>query len=169
MLSQEQIAAYPGLQNSISEIISNGSRYFAPEEINESQIKISSDNSRESIKKYAAAAFAAFPESPRTNYESESELFLNAIYSNDLSTLEEYRKAYEKAYDNLKELAVPSEIFSLHTRQMEIISSLIKIYDGIKSINSDPLKANLAIQASEKISSDIKNWLSDLSLFIDQH
>jgi len=169
LLSGEDIQNYPGLQQSINEIVANSSNLFAAEAINENQIKISSDSGPAAIRRYAAAASGAIPDVKNVSSPSESEMFLNAVEKNDFSELDKVLTAYSEGYQKLKTLTVPENLLPLHLEQLNIFSSLIKIYQGVKEINSDPLKANLALQNYQAISERISSWLENLSEFIGEN
>lgn len=169
LLSGEDIQNYPALQQSINEIITNSSDLFAAETIDESQIKISSDSSPVAIRRYAAAASGAIFDVKNISSPSESEMFLNAVEKNDFSELDKILVAYDESYKKLKTLTVPENLLSLHVEQLNIFSSLIKIYQGVKEINNDPLKANLALQNYQAISEKISSWLENLSAFIEEN
>ena len=96
-------------------------------------------------------------------------MFSNAIENNDFSELELHLQSYKNAYGRLKELTVPNELVSIHKEQLEIFSKLIKIYEAIKEINTDPLKANLALQAYQTTTEQFLGWLQKLSEFIQAH
>lgn len=168
LLSSDQLANYPAIQASIQDIIAGSGNLFTPEKIDESQIKTIPDNSRQAIQNYAAAANASFSY-PKTQSGSETEMFLNAIENNDFSELELHLQSYKNAYGRLKELTVPNELVSIHKEQLEIFSKLIKIYEAIKEINTDPLKANLALQAYQTATEQFLGWLQKLSEFIQAH
>jgi hypothetical protein len=148
-----------------------------PDEINDSQIKTINDNSQPAIQKYAAAAAEALsysrdaypPETQGQVSESESALFLNALENNNFAELDFRLRNYQEAYKKLKDLSVPSDLLSLHKEQTEIISSLIKIYQAIKEIDTDPLKANLALQAYQPLTEKFMGWLEKLANFIQSH
>jgi len=173
LLSATELENYPGITASIQDIIAgNPASLFAPETIDDSQIKTIPDNSRLAIQNFAAAATAALDikseADPQTS-QGESEMFLNALENNDFSLLEKRLKDYQDAYEKLKKLTVPSELLPLHKEQLEIISQTIKIYQGIKEINTDPLKANLALQSYELVREQFANWLKNLAEFIKAH
>ena len=169
LLSGEDIQNYPALQQSINEIIANSSSLFAAETIDESQIKISKDSSPAAIRRYAAAAYAAIPDVKDISSPSESEMFIAAIEQNNFLEMDKLLQGYQEGYAKLKNLTVPENLLSLHLEQLNIFSSLIKIYQAVKEINSDPLKANLALQSYQAVSERIASWLENLSQFIEEN
>lgn len=170
LLSSDELANYPAVQASIQDIIASSGSLFAPDKIDDNEIKTTADNSQAAIQKYAAAASTAMasvvPQEAYKITNSESQIFLNAIEENDFSELDLVQKVYQDTYENFKKLTVPSDMLSLHKEQLNIISSLIKIYQAVKEIDTDPLKANLALQAYESLRNQFANWLQELSQFI---
>ncbi|HRY52955.1 MAG TPA: hypothetical protein P5089_03925 [Candidatus Portnoybacteria bacterium] len=173
LLSSSELEEFPGIQQSVWEITQHKDQFFAPDPIDENQIKTTTDNSRGSIQRYAEKAAAAIPslsENPPVE-ETEAALFLTAVQNNDFSELNSILSVCQTAYANLKNLnvAVPTDLLSTHKEQLNMLSSLIKIYLAIKDINTDPLKANLAIQEYEIVSLEMSNWLKNVSNIISTH
>ncbi len=169
LLSGQDLQNYPGIQQSVQEVTASYGDLFAPDKIDDDQIKTDADNSQAAIQRYATMVAALFPSSVPESRLSEGQIFLKAVEENDFSDLDKNLQVYQEVYGKLKELTVPSEFLSLHKEQLEIISSLIKIHEGIKEINSDPLKANLALQAYEPVKEQLKNWILKLVEFIEKH
>ena len=173
LLSASDLENYPSIQETVRQVIAGSDKLFAPDPIDESQIKTTSDNSRRSIQNYAAAASTAITSiAARAGYnfsDSESQLFLNALEKNDFSELDLVQKMYQDTYEKLKTLTVPSDMLALHEEQLNIFSTTIKIYQAIKEINTDPLKANLALQAYEPLKQQFINWALQVGQFIEAH
>jgi hypothetical protein len=160
-LTSDQLENFPGIQSAVEEMSENYSNLFAPDKIDESQIKISPLSGKIAIQNYAAAAIAAISFS-QTKSQSETEMFSNAIENNDFSEMNSHLHDYKNAYDRLKNITVPNELIDIHKEQLEIISKLIKIYSAIEDINNDPLKATLALQSYNSAAEQFKNWSNKL-------
>jgi hypothetical protein len=171
LLSAEEIENYPGIQQSIQETINNAGSLFAPDKITDEQIKTTPDNSKEAVQRFAAQVATTIPSSVGSDLlaQSEAEMFLSALEKNDFTSLEKELQIYQGAYEKLKGLTVPSNLAPLHKEQLEILSQTIKIYQAIKEINIDPLKANLALQAYELLGQRVLNWTQKLSQFIQNN
>jgi hypothetical protein len=172
LLSGQELENYPAIQQTIQEITSSYSNLFAPDKIDDSQIKTTPDNSQTAVRRYAAVAAVALSYNRSAEIyalKNENEIFLKAMESNNFSELEARLKNYQTAYENLKKLTVPSDLLPLHKEQLNIFSSLIKIYQAIRDINSDPLKANLALQNYKPLSEQFVSWLRKLTEFINAH
>lgn len=173
ILSAAELEKYPGLQQSVQQIMSAGEQLFAPEPIDDSQIETTTDNSKAAIQRYAGEVAAALVSSPdqAVSQESEASLFLTALQNNDFSEVALVLTNYQTAYQNLKNIQepVPTDLLSLHKEQLNMLSGLIKIYQAIIEFNADPLKANLALQKYEVISLELVNWLQKLAEVIESH
>lgn len=166
--SSTDFESFPGVQAVVDEMAKSNTDYFAPDAIDDSQIKTTPDNSREAILNYAAEASAAFSHSAPKS-QTETEMFSNAIENSDFSELDSNLQNYKNAYGRLKELTVPIDLVAIHKEQLDIISQLIKIYTAIKDINNDPLKADMALQSYKTVEDQLNSWLKDLSTFIQAH
>ncbi|MBU3901335.1 thrombospondin type 3 repeat-containing protein [Patescibacteria group bacterium] len=166
ILSAAELEKYPGLQQSVRQIMFAGDQLFAAEAIDESQIKITNNNSRAEIQRYAGEAAAAFPPAENDG-ENEATLFLNAMQNNDFSKIDKNLEIYQTAYKKLQVLSVPSDLLEIHKEQLNIISGLIKVYQAIKDIDVDPLKTNLALQKYSYLTEQLTNWFQKLAAFIN--
>lgn len=169
LLSGQDLQNYPAIQQTVQDITSSYPGLFAPDKIDDSQIKTSPDNSQAAIQRYATMAAVSIPYYGPEMPSSETEAFLKAVEENNFDELDKRLQDYQKAYKNLKELQVPIELLPLHKEQLSIFSSVIKIYEGIKEINTDPLKANLALQAYEPIRQQFIVWMQKVGEFIQAH
>jgi hypothetical protein len=164
LLSQRELEEYPGLQQAVWEITQNAGQLFTPDPIDESQIKISPDNSHAAIQLYFTQLLACFPPKDLKNNVSqpEPEMFLKAVENNDFSELELQQERYRSVYEKFKKLKVPSDFLSLHKELLDTFSSIVKIYEGIKNISEDPLKTNLALMKYQLLTDNFINWTQKL-------
>jgi len=170
ILSAAELEQYPAIQQSVQQIISAGNQLFEPEVIDEKQIKTTTDNSRAAIQAYAKKAHDGFSSlKEKDTSKIETQIFLDAMQSNNFSEMENQIQSYQEAYQNLKELTVPGDFLLLHTQVMNIFSSLIKTYQAIMEIESDPLKANLALQKYTVLLEQTLQWAKSFELAIKNH
>lgn len=178
LLSSSELENYPGIQDTVQQIMAGADTLFAPDLIDTNQIKTSPDNSRTAVQHYAAAASVAMTmvatqveatQEQKSFSGSESQIFLNALQKNDFSELDLRLKIYQDTYEKFKTLTVPSDMLALHKQQLNIFSSLIKIYQAIKEVNSDPLKADLALQSYDVLRGQLADWLKSFAQIIKDH
>jgi len=168
LLSSTELEQFPGIQQAIWEVTQHKDQIFAPEPIDEKEIKTTPDTSRASIQNYAKEAAACLPCLEATE-ETEPATFLKAMETNDFSKIESNLEAYQASYEKFKKLTVPADLLSIHKEQLNIFSSLIKVYQAIKEINTDPLKANLALQHYQTLVVQLVDWAKSLSKIIKDH
>ncbi len=144
--SSTDFSNFPAVQSAILEVSQNYANFFSSAEADSNNTKTNNDNSAHSIKQYFFAVSVAIQ--PQAGIrELDSQIFSEAIESNDYSKLESVLQNYQGDYARLKELTVPSELTELHKKLLNIFSGIIKIYSAVKDFNSDPLKAYLALQS----------------------
>ena len=164
ILSPEELEKYPALQQSVQQIMSSAQPFFAPDEIDEKQIKTTNDTGREAAIKYFQDVSLSFSASESSLSENEqSQAFLNAINLNDLSAPDPQLEQYQQVYEKIKTLTVPVNLLEIHKEQLDILSQLIKSYKGVKEINNDPLRAVLAIQSLQSITGQQSGWRTKLA------
>jgi len=172
LLSSTELEQFPGIQQAVWEITQHKDQIFAPEPIDKNQIKIIADNSRSAIVQYASEASHAldYEKNPEIQVsEDEPAMFQKAMESSDFSELDFNLNNLRNTYKTLKTLSVPSDLLLLHKEQLEIFSSLIKIYEAVKNIDSDPLRTNLALQKYITTSQQFGNWMQKLGQFTEEH
>ena len=168
VLSAGELAKYPALQQSIDQISAAGNQLFAPDKIDEAQIKTTNDISRDAVQKYAGETTSAiYPEgSPNPDGPTEPELFLQTMQSGDYSQLDAGLADYRQIYERLQNLTVPKNLIAFHKEELNIFSSLIKVYQGVRTFNDDPLKSFLAIQTYQATMQQMIGWMTRLDQFM---
>lgn len=169
LLSSRELEQFPGIQQAVWSITQHRDQLFAPEPINEKQIKTVADNSAVAIKAYARDAADAIPATDNSDKNSEATMFLSAMETDDFSRLDTHLADYQIAYQKLRDLTVPSDLVNLHKEQLDIFSITIKIYQAVKEINEDPLKANLALQKYQDIILRFSDWMEKVAAFLETH
>jgi len=167
LLSSTELEQFPGIQQAVWEVTQHKDQIFAPEQIIQGEIKTTGDNSQKAIQNYIKDIRACFdPERDKSSSKIEMQLFLDAMQNNDFSKIESQLQEYQKTYQKLKLLTVPGDFLVLHTQLMDIFSSLDKIYQAIMNIESDPLKANLALQQYLVSLNQTIQWAQDFETLI---
>lgn len=170
LLSSKELEEFPGIQQSVWEVTQHKNQIFAPEIIAPDEIRTTNLNDPQSIQNYLKKVRDCF-NFEKTEFSSkiEAQTFLDAIQDNDFSVLEGRLQEYQKSYQNLKLLTVPSDFFVLHTQLMNIFSSLAKMYQAIINIESDPLKANLALQQYAVSMEQAIQWAQNFEATVKSH
>lgn len=173
VLSESDLAEYPAIQESIWEMKLASDSLFKAEEIDDSKIKVSNDNSKESFQKYSQQVKSAIlPKGTSTNKQGETtelDLIAEFIEKGDFSQLEPALEIYRSIYLDLSQIAVPSDFLEIHKRQLSIFSKMIKIYEGLQNSQEDPLKAFFAVQAYQEVVKEIDSWSSDFIQIVNEN
>lgn len=135
-------------QSSITEAIENSLKNFNPESvkpsINDKDIKISSDNSREAVSAY----FKKFQEI--LNSFSENNIKEDTTLANALASI---IFSYEKMISSFYALEVPSEIASFHKEEISLLSAKLIVLKQLRGYEKDPLLTLLAVKSDEYLDS----------------
>ncbi|MDD2753259.1 MAG: hypothetical protein PHT44_01495 [Candidatus Portnoybacteria bacterium] len=170
LLSSYELEKYPAIQQAVQQIISAEDQLFAPDPIDDGQIKTTADNSERSIRSYAQKMHDGLSSGKKPiSSKTEAQILLDAIKSNDFSEMAAQFQSYQRSYQVLKELTVPSDLLLLHTQIMGVFSSLTKIYQAIENIESDPLKTNLALQKYTVLMEETIQWAKDFEITTKNH
>src|SRR3989344_2059603 len=167
ILSADELAKYPALQQTVQQLMSAGNQLFAPEPIDAGQIKTTNDNSKNSVQKYSLEVMKAIYTNGPPRQQADD--LLNAIKNNDSAESNDAEVAnYRSIYQRLLQITVPTELIDLHIEQLNIFSKITKIYQGIKTTdeNEDPLKTILAIQAFQETLGQLTVWADKLDQFM---
>jgi hypothetical protein len=88
---------------------------------------------------------------------SEMEIFSEAIENNDPTQAKNYKKKYDDAYQNIKQIAVPKNLAEFHKGILGIFWKISNIYEAVIGFQDDPLKTAAAITAYQNLTEEIKN------------
>lgn len=122
--------------------------YFLPT-IPESEIKISQDISEQAVKDYSAKVMEILNNnfSPEKGFtQSDLEAVLQAIQTEDFTEVDKYIKAYKDSYLAIKEIPVPLTWKEIHKKHLSLTLGSANIFEAVKLIDEDPLRAALALQ-----------------------
>ena len=172
LLSPSELEQYPGVQQAVWEITQHKDQIFAPEAIDEKELKISNDNSPRAIKDYAKQINEAFTRQfsiKPTNKETEAQLFLDFFEKNDPTQLNKMLQDYQNAYQKAKKVFIPSDFLTLHKKLLNAISSTIKIYQSILATESDPLKSTLALESFQTPFMQTFEWAQEFQSAVKTH
>ncbi|MBU1255919.1 thrombospondin type 3 repeat-containing protein, partial [Patescibacteria group bacterium] len=158
----------------IQEVMNKAIQEFSLPNIPDEEITISSDNSIIAIENYAKRVVNVIDYWAKTTsidqnklYETENEIFYYAIQNNDFTEFYKYIKFYKELSKNIKQIPVPSDLKEIHKEQIGIFTILANIYQAIKNIENDPLKASLALEQYENTIELTTQMLIKLSDYID--
>lgn len=154
----------------IQETVNKALLDFLLPNISDQEIIISSDNSQAAIQNYAREISElmnkqeekVFTGQEKT-FESESELFYDAIQNRDFTEISKYLELYRGASEAIKQIPTPSNLANIHKELIGIFSVMSNIYQAVKEIDTDPLKTNLALEQYGAVSKSINQMLLKLA------
>ncbi|MBU1137312.1 thrombospondin type 3 repeat-containing protein [Patescibacteria group bacterium] len=145
------------VNNAIQQAISNAMREFSLPDIPDSEIIITPDNSSKAIGNYARKISETIDYWAREKsikqgiYESESEIFYLAVQDKDFTEINKYIDFYGKIFEEIKQIPAPSDFKDIHKRQLSLLQVTKNIFKAVKEIDSDPLKASLALEQYKRV------------------
>ena len=149
---------YPVISAAIQEIVSDSLNEFILPEITDEEIVVSDNNSSEAVNVYAQNMARMIRQKAdeiqvvgSEKYESETQLFYEAINSGDYTEIEKYVRFYNELYQELKRIPTPNSFKDLHKEQLGIFWIMGNIYKAIGQTSEDPIKANLALEQYQLI------------------
>lgn len=158
---------YSAVSAAIQEIINKSLEEFSLPNISDEEIKIHFDNSSMAVDTYSKQIVAAIKNQEKkaginqeTKFESEGQLFWTAVNDNNFDEINKYINFYQGVYQDIKQISVPSDFKDIHKEQLGIFLVTSNIYQAVKGINEDPIKASLALE-QYKIINEMTNQIMD--------
>jgi len=145
------------VNDAIQQIISNARQEFSLPDIPDSEIIVISDNSPAAIGDYAKKVSETIDYQARKKsvnqevYESENEILYLAVQNKDFTEVNKYIDFYGKIFEEIKQVPAPSSLKDIHKQQLGIFQVTKNIYKAVKEIDSDPLKASLALEQYQEV------------------
>lgn len=155
----------PEPQKMISELLTEAQKNFDPSslrpKINDSDIKISSDNSKTALMNYFQAfnqIFAAANKNiPKTLFD-ENEL--------SISDMIQTQRVYEYAINEFYKLSVPSSLLQIDKKEIELLSAKKNIFEKMANAEQDPMTALLSTNELLKIDQEFATLKVEIDQFI---
>ncbi|MBI2515272.1 hypothetical protein HYV91_03815 [Candidatus Wolfebacteria bacterium] len=136
------------LDESIAEIQSSPASFLKEisEDIDEQQIKITTDNSAESKSRYLEATAKIILSSANDSYRNQPVAVQRLLQAGDAAGVRDIADAYSKIFNGFLNIEVPSSWSNLHLRYLRFLKKESAVYSGLLNFQTDPVKASLLIQ-----------------------
>lgn len=122
-------------------------------------LNITQDKSKTAIKNYALSAIKTISGNfSAINSESPETILKAAIEKNDFAKLNSWISSYEQTERELKHLAVPSPLLSVHQDALALLAGLSGTLKNVKQFSNDPINQ---LNEIRKYAALTQNW-SDL-------
>lgn len=115
--------------------------------INDKDLKISQDNSKENKAKYMENFAKIMMKNVNNDiYKNPDKAVVAAIEQNNVSDVKKLADIYGNIFDELINISTPSDYLEIHRDYLEISRKMKIIYSGIADFQNDPVKASLLIK-----------------------
>jgi hypothetical protein len=138
------------IDNALSEALAKSPQLNFVPTIQDSDIKISSDDSKKAQEDFTSQMVNII--SAKTSFSKlDIEAAQEAMQTQNYSGLDQYINGYLEAFKAIKEISVPPSWKELHKKNLSLILANANILQVIKTENDDPLRTILALQQYQQI------------------
>ena len=121
------------------------------ESINDKDLKISQDNSKEAKSEYLMETAQIILKNSNNDYKNPQKALENFTDNFDVSGVRQIADAYSKIFDGFLNTKVPSDYLDLHRRYVILLKKAKETYQGLVDYSNDPVRAALSMQLTPKI------------------
>ena len=121
------------------------------ESINDKDLKISQNNSKETKSKYLMETGQIILKNSNNDYKNPQKALENFSDNFNVSGVRQIADAYSKIFDGFLNTKVPSDYLSLHKRYVVLLKKAKETYQGLVDYSNDPVRAALSMQLTPKI------------------
>jgi hypothetical protein len=166
----------PEAQKIIQETIgnlSNPTSFFNEEinrTINDSQLKISNDNSYEAKSEYLMTTARIIKNNSNEFYNNPVKAFEKFSDYGDVSGIRQIADTYQNIFNGFLNTPIPSKWIDLHKRYLIFLKKAELTYRGIVDFQNDPIKAQILISTALELAKtelEIKQEYLNKSLNLD--
>ncbi len=133
-----------------------------------SDLKVSSDNSPATIKKYGNELGAVFEEYLKLELPDELLIVARAVSSGDtgeLQKLDQIISANKKLIEKHLAISIPQKASSVHLKLLNHYQTITVAIENMKKVISDPLTGTIAISRYKKELGPLNNTMTELQNF----
>lgn len=131
--------------------------------INEVDLKISKNNSKEAQIKY----IESIGKISKTNFGKLDKNILDSLKETtiigDTYSLQKAVEAYKSTIDNYLELEIPSDWLNFHKQAITHFQNAVVVYGALADFQNDPIKAHLAIEIVEQLITNAQSIQNQLN------
>ncbi|TSC95827.1 MAG: hypothetical protein Athens071426_529 [Parcubacteria group bacterium Athens0714_26] len=132
--------------------------------IKDSDLNISSDNSKENLTNY----FLSLNQIIRDSSKSIPPDIFTDTSKISLTTFNQLANAYQASFNRIIKLETPSSLLSIHKKELELLGTEANIYKKIANQTTDPMTAILASQNLTDVNSEFTNLQKDVISFMEK-
>ncbi|MDD5430999.1 MAG: hypothetical protein PHP03_02130 [Candidatus Pacebacteria bacterium] len=128
-----------------------------------SDIKVTSDNSKESLKNYFSALNGILS-SETTRMPTNPNLEANFT-----NVVKQAAAAYQIIFSEIKNLVVPSSLFAIHKEELTLLGARINILKIMQNYQTDPVKTILALKEANNLDLELLALQQEMKNFINKN
>jgi len=173
--NQLTVSQLPATEPIIEEMLKNLLNLeiiFSKEHIPLSTIKITQDNSPEALRIYFQEANSII----QGNFESMGlekgagqRIIEQVIITQNFSQVDQIIAYYQKTFQELKNLFVPSLMTDFHRQELALLLTSQKIFESLQFISTDPLRTLLALSQYRALLGQTNDLQNKVNSFIQEH
>jgi len=145
---------------------------FRPD-FQESQLKISDNNSPEAIKNYIGQMRdkIGMLDSCQNinNLKSDIDFITEAINTKNFEQVNCQVLSYFQGYQTIKEITVPLSWLNFHKKALTIFWNLSKVYQAMPKFENDPLKGLIALEKFKQSSEDLVGLMNEMKILLETY
>ena len=131
--------------------------------INEANLKISQDNSKEAQIKYITAIAEISRNRMAGFNKSYQNVLSDVVEKNDLPSANHFADIQKNMANDYLNLIVPSDLLNIHKKLITHFKNSELVFRAISDYPNDPIKASLAVQAIDQLETNVQ--LIQVSLY----
>jgi hypothetical protein len=132
-------------------------------EIADKDINISENNGSESIKNYVESLISYIQSEEFLFQEKSSILLKDSLQSNNFDQLDELIKINDDEIAKMVEIPVPLSWKETHKQVLKTVITMRNIYISLRGYDSDPVKATVAINETQRVLSDWEKAIEQIN------
>ncbi|NCN52915.1 hypothetical protein GW950_00435 [Candidatus Wolfebacteria bacterium] len=159
----------PDLEKLTDDLINSAQEEFNSDNlkkiINESNLKISQNNSKENLRYYLINFSKIINDGSQ---QIDSKIF-SENYELSIEDVRAVKDAHEYIFQEISKLEVPQLFVSIHKKELELLGTKINIYQSILNYENDPLATILSATELEKVDKGFASLTAEVNNLITQY
>lgn len=136
--------------------------------VSEKEIKVSASNDEATVRKYLIdiSNIIFSPDYPKGD---EAVIIDKAIQTGNFTTIDKYINFYGKSISSMKSMIVPPDFVATHKRGLELMMINKIIYESIKDVKTDALRAIIALERYAKVRTETAELLLNFANLAEKY
>ncbi|MCL5017090.1 MAG: hypothetical protein M1155_00270 [Patescibacteria group bacterium] len=165
-MNGQNYVAIPKPENLANDLFAEAQKNFDPKSlyptINDSDIKISNDNSKDALVNY----FLSFNAIILSNGQKLPKSLLSSVENIKSSDFIQMVNVYNSTIKDFYNLTVPAELLAIDKKEIELLTAEKNIYQALANMDQDPFVASLAVNELSNVYQQYNVLKNDKNTFI---